>query len=91
MGRGVPDGAADRRFAERLDVRFNRKVERFHRLGARVLVEYLAGLAARRLIRQQIETDLDEILGRLDPVTLAAAGADRMPATPIHLVPRRGR
>ena len=86
----MPDGgAADRRFAERLDladIRFRRAVSRLHRLGPRVFAELLAELGARYLIREPIERLIDDYLDRLEPAALAAAGGDRMPPVPIRAI-----
>jgi hypothetical protein len=51
----------------------------------------LAELGARHLIRQPIEGLVDEYLARLDSIALTAAGGDRIPPTPLHLLPETGR
>lgn len=61
---------------------------RIHDLGPRVFFELLNELEKYGV------ADLDRRLERyadLDPELLAAVGADRFPARPIHLVQRGGR
>jgi hypothetical protein len=53
-----------------------RDVERLHRLGPRVLYEFLAELADRRLLRTEVE-QLARRYARLDPALLAALGIER--------------
>jgi hypothetical protein len=60
------------------DRQFRRDIDRLHRLGPRAVYELLADLAARRLLRTEIEA-LVRRYSRLDPASVAAVGADRMP------------
>ena len=64
---------------------FRRKVERFHRLGPRVLGEMLAELGAERSIMMIIEQKLDTF-AELEPETLRVAGGDTFSPVPIHEV-----
>jgi hypothetical protein len=64
-------GAVDLR-----DWRFRRDVERLHRLGPRVLHEFLAELGAARMCRTEIEI-LARRYARLDPAILDALGIER--------------
>jgi hypothetical protein len=60
------------------DARFRRDVVSLHRLGPRTLHEALVELAARRLLR----TEVEELVGRyarLDPAALDAAGGREWP------------
>ena len=68
------------------DARFARAVERLHKLGPRPLYELLAELAARLLIRAEVEALVDRY-ARIDSVTLAAGRGDRFASVPLHLVP----
>jgi hypothetical protein len=67
------------------DLRFARDVEALHRLGARALYEFLVELGRERLIRTDLEARTRQ-WGRLDRGILEAAGGDRLPTPPIHLV-----
>jgi Ser/Thr protein kinase RdoA (MazF antagonist) len=60
------------------DARFRRDVERLHRLGPRPLAEMLAELAARRLLRTEIDA-LVARYARLDGAALDAAGGRGWP------------
>ncbi len=64
---------------------FQRKVERVHRLGPRILGEMLAELGAERSIMTIIDRKLD-IYAHLDPATLEATGADRFWPAPLREV-----
>jgi hypothetical protein len=67
------------------DLRFSRDVEALHKLGARVVYEFLVELGCERMIR----TDLEQRArrwARLDCRTLHAGGGDRFPHAPLHLV-----
>ena len=67
------------------DLRFRRAVERLHRLGPRALYELLIELAASRLIRTEIERQVERYAA-LDQAVLHATGGDRFPAAALHLV-----
>ena len=54
------------------DIRFRRDVARLHRHGACVLHELLVELAARRMLRSEIEALVDRYAG-IDPAALEAA------------------
>jgi hypothetical protein len=58
------------------DRRFRRDVKRLHRLGPRVLCEFLAELGARRMCRTEIE-GLAARYARLDPAILDALRVER--------------
>jgi hypothetical protein len=58
------------------DWQFRRDVAALHRLGPRVLYEFLAELACRRLIRTEIEA-LAARYARIDPAILDALGGER--------------
>ena len=70
------------------DLQFRRAVERLHRLGPRQLYELLAALGANRLIRVDIEREV-EGYGALDPDIVRQLGGDRFPPSPLHRVERR--
>jgi hypothetical protein len=79
--------AADAQLSEHLaDLRFRRAVERLHRLGPRALYEMLVALGASRLIRTEIERQVERHAA-LDPHIVCAVGGDRFACAPIHLVP----
>ena len=67
------------------DLRFQRAVERLHKLGPRILSEFLSQVAAERSIRTYLEDRISSF-ANLDPGALAALNGDRMPPTPIHVV-----
>ena len=69
------------------DLRRRRKVQRLHRLGDRVLGEFLAELGAERGIPTIIDRKVDTYV-ELDPEVLEAAGGDQFPPAPIHGVER---
>jgi hypothetical protein len=60
------------------DARFRRDVQRIHALGPRVVFELLAELAARRLMRTEIE-GLAARYAAIDPRALAAAASNQVP------------
>ena len=64
------------------DAKFRRDVDRLHRLGARVLAEFLTELGADSLRMVAIERRLEKYAG-LDPDAVLATGGDRFPARPI--------
>ncbi len=69
------------------DLRFRRQVQRLHRLGDRVLGEYLAELGADRGVQTPIDQKLD-VYAELEPETLKVTdGGDFWP-TPLHEVRR---
>ena len=69
--------------------RFRRQVEHLHRLGPRAVGELLAEIGAERGIRTIIDRKLDQY-SRLEPDSINAAGGDRFPAVPVHLVEEVG-
>ena len=64
---------------------FQRKVERFHRLGPRVLAEMLAELGAERSIMTIIDRKIDTY-NEINSGTLKATGADQFWPAPLHPV-----
>ena len=64
---------------------FQRKVERVHRLGPRVLAEMLAELGAERSIMTIIDRKLDTY-AELKPETLEVTGGDRFWPVPVREV-----
>jgi hypothetical protein len=71
-------------------LRRQRLVRHLHQLGERAVAELLAELGVER----SIGTIIDEKLlrfSRLDPATLKALGAERIPPVPIHAVGNGGR
>jgi hypothetical protein len=71
---------------ERLaELRFRANVERLHRR-PRALYEMLLKLGASRLIRTEIERQVERHAA-LDPHIVCAVGGDRFAGAPIHLVP----
>ncbi len=62
---------------------FQRKVERVHRLGPRILGEMLAELGAERSIMTIIDQKIDRFI-KLNPETLQATGGGDFPPVPIH-------
>lgn len=81
-GRGTDGGAALETPTNLSEIRFRRTLERFHRLGPRLLAELLAELGARFLIRQPIEAAVARYVARLDPDLLQAVGGDQLPPIP---------
>ena len=67
------------------DLRRRRHVRKLHRLGPRVLDEFLVEIGAERSITTIIERKIERYAG-LDIDTLELAGGDRFPAQPIHEV-----
>lgn len=67
------------------DLRFRRKVQRLHRLGDRVLDEFLAEIGAERGITTIIERKVERYVA-LDPKALKTLGGDRFPPLPIRVV-----
>jgi hypothetical protein len=68
------------------DMRFYCLVNRLYELGVRPVAELLLELARERMLRGPIEKKLRRYTERLDPATLKALGADRLPSAPIHAV-----
>ena len=64
------------------DLRFRRNVAKLHRLGPRVLHEYLVEVGAQRSIRTFLEDKIDDYTA-LDGRALAKLGGDRFPAPPL--------
>jgi hypothetical protein len=76
--------AADAQLFEQLaDLRFRRAVEQLHRLGPRPLHEMLVELGTSRLIRTEIERQVERYAA-LDPHILCQLGGDRFPPPPLH-------
>lgn len=69
------------------DAHFRQLIERFHRLGPRVLGELLSELGAQGLLRTTIETRLEEYVARLDRGLLGATGGAELVALRPWLVP----
>ncbi len=67
------------------DIRFERAVERLHKLGPRVLHEFLVQVGAERSIRTFLEDRIGSFAS-LDLDILAALTGDQMPPAPIHRV-----
>ncbi len=62
--------------------RFRRQVEH---LGPRAIAELLAEIGAERGIRTVIDRKLDKY-SQLESDSINAAGGDRFPAVPVHLI-----
>jgi hypothetical protein len=69
------------------DIRFRRAVTQLHALGPRVVAELLAEIAAAYLLRTPIEAMVERYIGRLDPATTRAIGADRFAPLPMRAIP----
>ncbi len=69
------------------DLRFRRRVQQVHRLGARAVGELLAELGAERSIMTLIDQKLDTY-AELEPEALEAAGGDRFWPLPLRVVRR---
>ena len=67
------------------NLRFRRQVEHLHGLGPRAVGELLAEIGAERSIQTVIDRKLDRY-SQLKPGALSAAGGDRFPVVPVHLV-----
>ncbi len=67
------------------DLRFRRNVEKLHRLGPRVLHEYLLEVGAQRGIRTHLEARIGDYAA-LDTRTLAELGGDRFAPLPLREV-----
>lgn len=67
------------------EMRFNRDVQALHRLGARVLYEYLAELGRDHMIRTAIEAKLERYL-QLSPAMLKLTGGDGFAPSPVRAV-----
>ena len=65
------------------DLRFQRDVERLHRLGPRSLYGFLAAVGAERSIRTYLEDRITDFAS-LDADVLAALDVDRMPLAPLR-------
>ena len=65
------------------DLRFRRQVERLHRLGDRVLTEFLAEIAVERGITTIIDRKLATYVD-LDPAALEAGGGDTFWPVPLR-------
>jgi hypothetical protein len=57
--------------ADPADAAFAHEIERFHRLGPRVLTELLVEIGARYLIRQPLEDAVRRYVDRLEPIAEA--------------------
>ena len=69
FGLGPANGTAHTR-----DIRFNRAIERLHKLGPRALGEFLFQVAAERSIRTYLEDRIGSF-ANLDPDAVAAVAA----------------
>ena len=67
------------------DIGFRRVVKRLHRLGPRVLAEFLAELAAERNIRVIVERKVNKYAS-LDPEALQATAGNSFSPLPLHQV-----
>ena len=65
------------------DVRFQRNIERLHKMGARAVGELLAEIGAERSIQTIIDNKLARYVEVDDPA-LAVTGGDRFPGTLLH-------
>src|SRR5262249_4911775 len=68
------------------EIQFARAVACLHQLGPRPLYEFLVDLAAARMIRTEVEVELERHLGRLDPEFLRALDSDYFPASSLDVV-----
>jgi hypothetical protein len=57
--------------ADLADLALAHEIERFHRLGPRVLTELLVEIGARYLIRQPLEDAVRRYVDRLEPIAEA--------------------
>ncbi len=69
------------------EMKFRRRVQQVHRLGDRVLGEFLAEIGAERGIQTIIDQKLDTY-AKLDPKVLKATGGDRFWPAPLREVRR---
>ena len=67
------------------DVRFQRNIERLHKMGARAVGEFLAEIGAERSIQTIIDTKLSRYAG-IGDTALSITGGDRFSANPLHRV-----
>ncbi len=65
------------------DLRFRRQVQQVHRLGDRVLGEFLAEIGAERGIQTVIDRKLDTFAA-IDPEALEVTGGDDFWQPPLH-------
>jgi hypothetical protein len=68
------------------DTRFARDVTALHRLGERVLFEFLDELGRDRLIRTELEGRIKRYISRLSPEILRLTGGDKIAPSPIHCI-----
>ena len=87
--RFTPEHSRDRRaFQDSAEIgspRFERMIERLHRLGPRVFGELLAEIAAAAGQHVRV-VDLVEEYAALDPAVLRAVGADHFPPMALELL-----
>jgi hypothetical protein len=76
----------ERRTQEQLQLRRQRLVERLHRLGARVTFEFIAEIAERFDISDQVDERLSAYTSRLSLQMLRVSGSDHFPPTPMRRV-----
>jgi hypothetical protein len=67
------------------DLRFERHVDRLHRLGARAVAELLREIGAETMHMTSIERAVERFAA-LDPDTLNRLGGDRFPTRPLRVV-----
>ena len=67
------------------DLRFRRNVEKLHRLGPRVLHEYLVEVGVQRSIRTFLEDRIVDYAS-LDKRALGEFGGDKLPPLPLREV-----
>jgi hypothetical protein len=69
------------------DLAFRQLCRRFHRLGDRVMAEFLDELGAGRMLRQPLEELLARYVDALDVQTLRVLGGAELQPPPLRLVP----
>src|SRR5438477_4068222 len=74
--------------ADLAEAQFAQAVERLHGLGSRALLEFLAELGARHLLRTEIKR-LVVRYAQIDSATLTAVGGDRSAPASLHGVAAR--
>jgi hypothetical protein len=82
---GKQEATAGQLCGQLAELRFRHAVERLHRLGPRPLYEMLVEVGASRLIRTEIERQVERYAA-LDRAILHTVGGNRFPAAPLHLV-----
>jgi hypothetical protein len=71
------------------EIFFDRRVDHLvRRFGTRAVAALLRKLGQKHMIRTSIDLELEQLVTRPTPEMLGAAGADRLPPVPLHLVPQ---